>query len=175
MMANKKATSLRPESSKHENHNAISRSINSKLNRDSHNEIRRILRCGYPPVTYHQPNDEGNNGYMQWWAEDDREIALRADYEDALSNADCEDALCNGEYDEIDEAFNRLVAHQEDVVKRTVDALRQHGNIRDLCNLIDAAAKIGESTYPDTSAGMFLNRIAELALAGLEKEGRRNV
>ncbi len=69
----------------------------------------------------------------------------------------------------IDLAHKRLVAHWGEIESRTIAALRGQGNVNDLCNLIDAAAKHGEALVPDNAAGCFLRRIAELAKAEITR------
>lgn len=125
----------------------------------SHSELRRIRQAGYPSILYHEPEGD-SRGRIEWWAEDDRGYDLGAAFDSSFYG---------GNEEEIDLAHKRLVAHWEDIESRTIAALRGQGNVNDLCNLIDAAAKQGEALCPDNAAGWFLRRIAELALSAITR------
>lgn len=127
----------------------------------SHSELRRIRQAGYPSILYHEPEGD-SRGRIEWWAEDDRGYDLGAAFDSSFYGDNEE---------EIDLAHKRLVAHWEDIESRTIAALRGQGNVSDLCNLIDAAAKQGEALCPDNAAGWFLRRIAELALSAINTTG----
>lgn len=125
----------------------------------SSDEMRRILQADYPSLRYHDPEGDGR-GFIEWWTEDKRGDELQT----AFDNSFYEDSEA-----ETDLAQKRLLDHWDDVEGRTIAALRQQANVNDLCNLIDAAAKQGEALCPDNSAGWFLRRIAELAMAEITR------
>ena len=130
------------------------------MNNNRH-ELRRILQAGYPLVRYEHSEDEDGEARLVWWAEDSTESALHDAYVETLTHA--------GEA-EMEEAFQRLMDYQADLAERTIAAIRRQGNVHDLCRLIDAASTNGEASCPDAAAGLFLRRVAELALRGITHE-----
>lgn len=137
---------------------------NSILDDTIRENTHRILAAGYPLVR----RDEDNPGGLIWWAEDDRERDLETAWEEALEG---------GDEQEMDQAFKRLLDHQDEIVNRTIAALRHKPNFSDLCDLIDAAAKCGAAGTPDSSAGSFLHTIAKMAfkeITGNEKAPAAN-
>lgn len=137
---------------------------NSIIDNSNRENMNRILAAGYPLVR----RDEDNLGKLHWWAEDSRERDLETAWQDAMDG---------GDEQEMDQAFKRLLDHQDDIVNRTMAALRHKPNLGDLCDLIDAAAKCGSAGIPDSAAGSFLQTIAKMAfkeIAGNEKAPARN-
>lgn len=133
--------------------------ISEKMQGLIRDEQRRILGAGYPSVIYHEA--EGDSpGRIEWWATDQREEHLQDAFDRSL-NADNEEKT--------DQALAQLMAHWDDVANRTFEALRSQGNRADLDSLMDAAAAQGECICPDNSAGWFLRRIAELAMAEITR------
>ena len=80
-------------------------------------------------------------------------------------------ALCNLSDEEADRAFKRMMAHQDSIAERTIDAVRREKNLNDLCSLIDAAANQDGARIAQSAAGQFLRRIAELAMSAINTTG----
>ena len=73
--------------------------------------------------------------------------------------------------DTADRAFKRMMAHQDSIAERTIDAVRREKNLNDLCSLIDAAANQDGARIAQSAAGQFLRRIAELAMSAINTTG----
>lgn len=146
--------------------------INQGLEKMQRNEMSRILRAGYPTLEFHEPEGD-SEGRITWWRDDERESELTADFDKAIDkmgndwwrdgNLDCDSPAAA----EMNAAGKRYWAYQNEIVDRTLDAIRTEGNLSDLCQLIDSAAEQGQAAYCETAAGHFLRRIAELALSAL--------
>lgn len=149
--------------------------INQGMEQMKAEELSRILRAGYPTIEFHEP--EGDSaGRITWWRDDERENDLTAAYNKALDNLGS-DWWQDGNRDtdspaavEMHKAGKRYWAYQDEIVTRTLDAIRTQGNLEDLCRLIDSAAEQGQASCCETTAGYFLRRIAELALSALKPE-----
>lgn len=125
-------------------------------------EVQRILAAGYPLARYRPTEGEDGEWLLDWWAEDLTEIHLSNEYIYAL---------CNLSDEEADRAFKRMMAHQDSIAERTIDAVRREKNLNDLCSLIDAAANQDGARIAQSAAGQFLRRIAELAMSAINTTG----
>lgn len=138
--------------------------VNRVLDNFECNEMRRIGQAGYPTVIFHEPEGE-SAGRIEWWPEDERENDLQTAYDKAVDDMTDENDA------EIDLAHQKRMAYWEDVENRTIAALRTQGDLHDLLNLIDAAARRGTAYCPENAAGWFLHRIAELAMSAITTTG----
>jgi hypothetical protein len=123
----------------------------------------RILRIGYPTVRYYEPEGDSADGRIEWWNDDDE-----PSFDDAI------DAIVerNPDADLSDEPeYRAYIEYENRILSETFAALARSHCVRDLCELIDAAAQSGGATCATNAAGAFLLRIAELAMERILQGG----
>ena len=146
--------------------------VNQGMDEMKKENLRRIMRAGYPTLEFHEPEGD-SEGRITWWRDDERESELTDDFNKALDNLgndwwrDCNRTPDSPAAVAMNAAGKRYWAYQDEIVNRTLDTIRTEGNLSDLCQLIDSAAEQGQAAYCETAAGHFLRRIAELALSAL--------
>lgn len=134
------------------------RAAGMQLDKTNEANLRRIINAGYP--TLYTYDGDGGTRIFDWWSDDTG---------DRLAEA-FSSAADDGNDEGMDAAQKAIAEHERALFDETFSVLRAQGKVSDLLHLIDAAAERGSAFYADSSAGRFLARIAELAMAQIKAE-----